>query len=158
LYVSNFAIHKGHLRLLELIKDKNYSLAFVGSDFGELSACKQYADRQRLNVTFFSNLSESDLISIYDDSRLFVFPSEFEGFGMPFIEARARGLPVLANCILVFGELQSLIGGHIVDFNDNEKVVSLLSTILSDQTQNYAPPVTLHDFRWKSISAKILSV
>jgi glycosyltransferase involved in cell wall biosynthesis len=158
LYVSNFASHKGHLNFLRTVKNQKYNLAFVGADFGELGACKHFAESHGLNATFFSNLSESELIAIYDNSCIFVFPSKFEGFGIPYIEARARGLPVLASCIPVFAELEPLIGGYLVDFNDPKKVINSISALLLSQPQNYLPPPTLREFQWKLISEKILDI
>jgi glycosyltransferase involved in cell wall biosynthesis len=47
-------------------------------------------------VIFLSNVPADDLPAIYQQARVFVYPSEFEGFGIPVIEALYSGVPVIA--------------------------------------------------------------
>jgi glycosyltransferase involved in cell wall biosynthesis len=47
------------------------------------------------NVRFASHLSNDALASIFGDSDLFVMPSLVEGFGLVYIEALSKGLPVV---------------------------------------------------------------
>lgn len=152
LYVSNFALHKGHLTLLRALRDTGHSIAFVGGDFGELASCKSAAADWDVNAKFFSGLSEAELIALYDASGAFVFPSKLEGFGMPFLEARSRGLPVLANDLPVFRELQSHLGGVIVDFELPDATRAAIDQILSDP--RIRPD--LEAFTWKHIAETLL--
>ena len=48
-------------------------------------------------VTFVSNVSDETLRTLYQTCRLFLFPSLYEGFGLPPLEAGACGAPVLAH-------------------------------------------------------------
>lgn len=47
------------------------------------------------NVTFLSGLSDSELAFILDSADLFVMPSMIEGFGLVYIEALSRGVPIV---------------------------------------------------------------
>lgn len=47
------------------------------------------------NITFKGFAPENSVIKIYDSFDAFVFPSLYEGFGLPILEAQARGLPVI---------------------------------------------------------------
>lgn len=47
------------------------------------------------NIEFKGLAPEKDIIGIYDSFDAFVFPTLYEGFGIPIIEAYARGLPVI---------------------------------------------------------------
>jgi glycosyltransferase involved in cell wall biosynthesis len=48
-------------------------------------------------VNFLGHVSEEDLPLIYCGARLFVFPSLYEGFGLPLVEAMASGVPIVAS-------------------------------------------------------------
>lgn len=152
-YVSNFAAHKGHLDLLRAMRGFEGSFVFVGTDFGTLTECKNLAFDLKLNVKFLSALSEDELIDIYDRSKVFVFPSGLEGFGIPFLEARARGLPVVANDIPVFRELRSLVGGDIVDCRDP---IALRDAIFS-ALNSITPYQQLDTFGWDALANSMLS-
>lgn len=57
----------------------------------------QYGISDRVN--FIGFISESDLPSLYRGSLGLVFPSLYEGFGLPVVEAMACGVPVLTSTI-----------------------------------------------------------
>jgi glycosyltransferase involved in cell wall biosynthesis len=49
------------------------------------------------DILFLGHVSDPDLIQIYNQAELFVYPSIFEGFGLPVVEAMKCGLPVLVS-------------------------------------------------------------
>lgn len=151
IYVSNFARHKGHLRFLTAIAGRGYRVALVGGDLGTLEAIKTFARAHDIDAQFFQGLKEADLIALYDRSRVFVFPSELEGFGIPFVEARARGLPVVASDIEVFRELAAELGASIVDFADPPAVLAAISKSLELGPQ----PVDTGRFSWNEQAAQL---
>ncbi len=149
LYVSNFAPHKNHLGLLKACVGSNWRIAFVGSDMGTLESCIDYAAENNLQCSFLSKLSDDELIEVYDASRVFVFPSKLEGFGIPFIEARSRGLPVVANDIDIFRALTDSLHGTLVDFENPSEAKSKIAHTLKLAK---CVPDNISDYRWGKIA------
>jgi alpha-1,2-rhamnosyltransferase len=58
---------------------------------------------------WFSDVGDADLDAAYAQATALIFPSRVEGFGLPLVEALARGLPVIASDIEVFREIAN---GH----------------------------------------------
>jgi len=56
-------------------------------------------------VNFVGFVLDKELVAIYQQAEVFIFPSLIEGFGLPGLEAMACGLPVLASDIPVFREI-----------------------------------------------------
>lgn len=57
------------------------------------------------SVRFLGTVSDSELVWLYQNCEVFVFPSLDEGFGLPLLEARSAGARVVASDIPVFREL-----------------------------------------------------
>ncbi|MEM1687182.1 MAG: glycosyltransferase family 1 protein [Zestosphaera sp.] len=83
----------------------------------------------RDHVVQFENVSDEKLINLYKNAKLFVFPSFYEGFGLPPLEALACGCPVLVSNIPVF---QEILNESIARFDPSsiedirEKILELL--------------------------------
>ena len=97
LVVSSHARHKNFevvLKSSRLIKEKNIKIAVVGG-----SNSSVFSDSKIVvgdNVTWLGYVTDSQLKSLYENCLCFVFPSLYEGFGIPPLEAMACGAPVLA--------------------------------------------------------------
>jgi glycosyltransferase involved in cell wall biosynthesis len=65
-------------------------------------------------VVRLSGLSREELIGLYQGADLFVFPSLYEGFGLPVLEALLAGTPVLTTRC---GSLPEVGGGHVTVYD-----------------------------------------
>lgn len=65
---------------------------------------KEHAEHGRRLLTVF-DASDEEVALVYAECRALVFPSLAEGFGLPLVEARTRGCPVIASDLPVFVEL-----------------------------------------------------
>ena len=80
-------------------------------------------------VHLLSGVSDEELAAIYAMAEAFVYPSRYEGFGIPIIEAIAAGLPVVActgSCLEEAGGPDSLY----VDPDDVQGLAAALSAVL----------------------------
>lgn len=79
------------------------------------------------NVEFLGNITDKELSELYANAEALVFPSLYEGFGIPPIEAMSFGCPVLVSDIPVMHEVCS---DAVIYFNPKDKE-SLASAIIS---------------------------
>ena len=75
-------------------------------------------------------LTPEELDALYVESTLFVFPTFFEGFGLPVLEAMAHGCPVLCSDIPVLHEVAGDAAIY-VDSHDAPRLADSISTLLS---------------------------
>lgn len=90
----------------------------------------------QLNITnklHHSRLSDEELRYVYQHAKLFVFPSTYEGFGIPMLEAFNAGTPVIANNATSLPE----VGGDAAYYVDATKVDELaeaIKLVLTDES------------------------
>jgi|GEM_PF-1056172 len=117
LYVSHFDGHKNHAPLLRAIAliDPKLRLTLIGQDNGKRAELEALAKELGLtNVVFDAINDDNKMWKLYRSCRVFSFPSLYEGFGMPLIEALSLGVPTTCSDIPVFRE----IGGDLVTYYD----------------------------------------
>lgn len=84
------------------------------------------------NVRSIGPIPDSDLVNLYSGAECFVYPSLYEGFGIPPLEAMACGTPVIASNTtampLVLKDAAILVNPHSID-----EIASSIHLILSDE-------------------------
>jgi glycosyltransferase involved in cell wall biosynthesis len=115
---------------------ENYILVRVGKNNSTLKLIKDLNLEKR--VILKENITETELADIYRGSDMLVFPSLFEGFGIPVIEAMATGTPVIVSNR---GSLPEIVGnsGIISDPFDIDFMAEKIQNILEDdrETKKY---------------------
>lgn len=102
LYVGNAYPHK-NLEALVLAfeifnKDNNRQMVLVGKEDYFYQRLKKFAESRKIkDIIFAGFVPDSELNAVYKNSSLYVFPSLYEGFGLPPLEAMARGIPVASS-------------------------------------------------------------
>lgn len=109
------------------------------------------------DIHLIGYVDDADLPIVYKLADLFVYPSKYEGFGLPILEAMASGCPVVASDIPVARELLGS-SGVLFDPDRVDDLVESLKEMLSSQelTRNYRRMVAERSrmFNWR-ISAQM---
>ncbi len=84
------------------------------------------------DVVLLGTVSEADNAALMSGCRAFVFPSEYEGFGLPPLEAMCCGAPVLASSTTSVGEVVNG-GGLLLPPNDVGTWAAALVRVLGDE-------------------------
>ncbi len=85
------------------------------------------AIREAPGVTFPGYIDEADLPRLFHMAKVFIFPSLYEGFGIPLLEAMSQSVPVIASDIAVLRE----IGAEAALYFDPKNVDSLVQALYS---------------------------
>ncbi|MGH2779848.1 MAG: glycosyltransferase family 4 protein [Thermoleophilaceae bacterium] len=83
------------------------------------------------DVRFLDWLSEDDLEALYASAACFVFPSLYEGFGLPVLEAMARGVPVATSGRASLAEVAG-DAALLFDPEDERSIAGALARLLED--------------------------
>ncbi|HEV8540370.1 MAG TPA: glycosyltransferase family 1 protein [Nitrospiraceae bacterium] len=112
-----------------------YRLVLVGDPMHRFGDLKQSARRYGLSdrVVCTGRLPITDLKMLYSHADLFVFPSIYEGFGMPVLEAMACGAPVITSNRTALPEVAG-DAAILVNPEDADELADAIVRVLRDQT------------------------
>lgn len=139
LYVGGLEARKNLLRMLQAFAkladwSTRWKLLVVGARrfnrSPEVMNALQELDLAGL-VRFTPYIPEQDLPAVYCGADLLVFPSLFEGFGFPVLEAMACGTPVITSCSSSLPEIAGN-AAFLVDPYDVQELASAIHSMLSD--------------------------
>lgn len=114
LYPANFWAHKNHEALLNAFllyrtqySDTNLKLVLTGSSCERKTLLQSKINKLNLNesVLLPGYLPDETLANLMHHAHAMIFPSLYEGFGMPIIEAMAAGVPVLCSNVTSLPEV-----------------------------------------------------
>jgi glycosyltransferase involved in cell wall biosynthesis len=85
------------------------------------------------DVIFVGYVPDEDLMKLYNTTELFVFPSFYEGFGLPPLEAMACGCPVITSNT---SSLPEVVGdaGILVDPHDPKALANEMQNVLINES------------------------
>ena len=135
LYAAHFYPHKNHLRLLEayfalkLRVPSSWPLVLRGDARGAEEKVLQFIKERGMEseVIFLPSLEDCQLPVLYSASSALVFPSLYEGGGLPIVEAMACGLPIAAAGIPPVREFAGPAASYFNPY-DVESIVTAMKT------------------------------
>ncbi len=140
LYVGNIKPHKNLVRLIEAFAEfrktgfEPVKLLIIGDEISKLPALRRAVHRHKLHkhVRFLGYLPDRTLAILYRLATVFVFPSLYEGFGLPPLEAMASGTPVVTSNVSSLPEVSG-DAAILVDPYDVDSIVDGLRRVVGDR-------------------------
>jgi len=135
LYIGTIEPRKN---LLQVIKARHLGnldipLIIIGRSTPYIKQIKEYiAEHSLKNITFLQDVPNEDLPGIYQQADAFIYPSRFEGFGIPILEALFSRTPVITSsgsCLYEAGGKSSIY----VDPDDTEEMIQAIRLVLDDE-------------------------
>ncbi len=168
LYISRLE-HPGknHVRLLEAFarlrgqRALPHQLVFAGGRWNGAEAIDaKVAELGLEEAVHFTGFVSNDLLPrLYAAADLFVFPSLFEGFGIPVLEAMATGTPV---CAANTSSIPEVVGdaGLLFDPNDPAAIANSIARVFDEpglrERLAAAGPERARGFTWDKAAAEVL--
>lgn len=161
LAVSSLNYRKNFLAVLEAFdiferEDKETSLYIIGdlknSNFKGIDI-ERY--RQNPRIKFLGRVSDADLVRYYSNALAFVYPSIYEGFGIPPLEAQTCGCPVLVADIPPLREVVADSGIYCDPYNVEDIARGMKDVLTSGEQLTVKGFENLKRFSWEDSARKI---
>ena len=141
LYAGNVKPHKNLERLIEafhLVRNRgldHLKLVLIGDEISKYAALRRAVHQHQLHkyVRFLGYLPEDTLAVMYRLAGVFVFPSLYEGFGLPPLEAMASGTPVVTSNVSSLPEVTG-DAAVLVDPLEPQAIADGITSVLTDET------------------------
>lgn len=123
-----------HMRSLGDNNLNKYKLVIAGGKGWKIEDILNSMRRAKFtnDIIFTSCITNEDKAAVYTLASLFVYPSHFEGFGIPVLEAMRCGVPVIASNCSALPEVVDE-GGILIDPDKPDELYRAMKAILSDR-------------------------
>ena len=169
LYAGNIKPHKNVDRVIEAFARvrrhgfERLRLLIIGDEISKNPQLRRAVHRHQMHqhVRFLGFVPDATLAVLYRLADVFVFPSLYEGFGLPPLEAMASGTPVVTSNV---SSLPEVVGDAalLVDPRDAEAIAGAVVRILSDETLRRSLAqkglARAHEFSWERSVRRIRDV
>ena len=161
-YVGSLVTFKNVIFILNAAKslrgkDYRFILYGTGADMKMLQRFKEINSLDNLKLMGY--LKEENKVKAYDSFDAFAFPSVYEGLGMPILEAKARGLPVI---LYKYGKIPKEVKKYCFGAESPEHMARIIENIKGKGANSarlkLAAKDVVNKFTWKNTAEKTLSV
>lgn len=142
------------------IKEKiSVRLVLVGQRGWLSESLERRIEAHQNDILWLGYVSEAELRSLYRNAAVVVFPSRYEGFGLPILEAAAAGAPLLVSDIGVFREILGR-GTYYFSLSSETELVEKLTHLLTHEAARklFIPDgqALLERFSWKNTCRRMV--
>jgi len=135
LYVGTIEERKNLLKIVQALHQGaiDCPLVVVGRRTSYYQQVRDYIDKHGMEdqINFLDHVQVSDLPAIYQASKGFIYPSSYEGFGIPILEALNSGVPVITSSGGCLAETAGK-GGLLIDPHNSEQMIDAIRQVLED--------------------------
>ena len=138
LYVGSIEARKNLLTLLKALKElPEKKLVVIGNGKAYKIKCLRFISKHNLSdrVAFLNGLTLEEMAAIYQSAQLLVYPSIFEGFGIPILEALFSKIPVITSKDGCFAEAGGPTTKYINPLSVNQMKEAILEIQNSTELQ-----------------------
>ena len=113
------------------VNHKLYIVGMKGWMFEDIF--KEYEKSEfKKDIIFKGYVNDGDLNALYKNASLFVYPSFYEGFGFPIVEAFSYGVPVVTSKISSCGEIAG-DGALLIDPSNSKEIGEAMAKLIADK-------------------------
>lgn len=121
-----------------------------------------YERRRQDPIKYVGYVSHADKLALLCNAVCFVFPTLYEGFGLPVLEAMSIGTPVITSNLSSLPEIVTAKSGILIDPTKEAELIDAMQQILIDEGLRESLSINGHeraqDFNWKNCAQKTLEV
>jgi glycosyltransferase involved in cell wall biosynthesis len=167
LFVGSFHPRKNLLTLIdafeEIASDYPHDLVIVGNPIWENNTIAKRISSSRLfkRIKWIGYVPQTELPLFYNAADIFVYPSKYEGFGLPVLEALACGCPTITSDVSSMPE----VGGDAAIYvspNDVDQLDSAIRTLLTNSTLKNELSLKSYkrakEFSWNKTARETISI
>ncbi len=158
---KNIAVLVEALKYLKNTKKTDYPLVIAGAVGWKFSPSFEQIKQSGLKIILTDFLNDEQLAALYKSAKIFVYPSLYEGFGFPVLEAMAKGTPVICSNNSALPEVGGDAGLYFSpeDFHElAEKIQALWSDTKLQYKLSSAGLKQAEKFSWSKCAKQTLEL
>lgn len=140
------------------LKDEDMTFEIWGSKSGQYYEDLVEASRGDKRIKFMGFVPEDKKIAVYDSFDIFLYPPLYESFGLPILEAQARGLPVI---IWKYGKVPEEVARYCLKAEDEDHMAEIIKNIKENGYNEKKRKIAMEyarSFTWKKTAEKTINV
>jgi len=148
------------IKAFTLVKSSGYKLIIIGGK-SNVFASSDLVNNLNEEIIYTGYLSDEELAFFYSHADLFIYPSLYEGFGIPPLEAMSYGCPTIVSNI---SSLKEVCGEASIFVNPNniESIASAIDSVLGNVTTKNkliaAGKKQIKKYNWEASAKRVFSL